>query len=189
MVMLYLMVYFFLFSFFILSIYFLIGGQLICNIVLVSTYFLGGFDKLFLRQLLTLLFSPGWEVHARTAEHSAQRPGMSPSFQEASLAMETLVGGLRAVAVYPPAFSRTLFHHQFPSILLLISPFSSGTFHSSKNNFLQNPILHQEASWKRSHLSPGPHPCNCFFKFFVAQLLPLQLPERTVPGSQFPPNC
>ena len=78
--------------------------------------------------------------------------------------METLVGGLGVVAVYPPAFSRTLFHHQFPSIFLefLISPFSSGTFHSSKNNFLQSTILHPEASWKTSHPSPALHPQNYF---------------------------
>lgn len=39
--------------------------------------------------------------------------------------MEALAGGLTAVAVPPPAFSRTLFHHQFLLVFLefLISPF------------------------------------------------------------------
>lgn len=39
--------------------------------------------------------------------------------------MEALAGGLTAVVMYPPAFSRTLFHHQFLLVFLefLISPF------------------------------------------------------------------
>lgn len=39
--------------------------------------------------------------------------------------MEALAGGLTTVAMHPPFFSRTLFHHQFLLVFLefLVSPF------------------------------------------------------------------
>lgn len=75
--------------------------------------------------------------------------------------MEALAGELTAVAMHPPAFSRILFHNQFPLVFLefLISPFLLALSPLLKITFKAWPFT-KKLFWKRNCPSLAPHPHN-----------------------------